>query len=276
MMITIAVLITCHNRKDKTLACLEALYAQERLELDFNVEVFLVDDGSSDGTSEAIRIQFPEVNIIQGDGNLYWNRGMHLAWKTAVFNRNYDYFLWLNDDTIIFNTALQGIIGASNQKNNKAIIVGPTTSLNSLKCTYSGQKKIKNTVFQILEPNDKLQKCERFNGNFVLIPNAVFNFVGNLDHQFHHALGDYDYGLRATNLGVDSFVYKKFIGVCEINEANNYLLKKGYLSRLKFLYSPFGPTPSQFFRYNFRHFGFFWAVLIYLGVHLKILFHFNK
>ena len=45
---TIATLITCHNRKDKTLACLDALFSNhlpDRVLLD----VFLVDDGSTDG-----------------------------------------------------------------------------------------------------------------------------------------------------------------------------------------------------------------------------------
>lgn len=42
-------------------------------------DVFLVDDESTDGTSEAIKSEFPEVSIIKGDGSLFWNRGMYTA-----------------------------------------------------------------------------------------------------------------------------------------------------------------------------------------------------
>ena len=81
---TIAVLLTCHNRKDKTLLCLKALYDQEGLNSDYLIEVFLVDDASTDGTAAAIKDKFPLVNIIQGNGYLFWNQGMRLAWKTAT------------------------------------------------------------------------------------------------------------------------------------------------------------------------------------------------
>ena len=106
----IAVLLTCHNRKKKTLQCLNALNIQEGLEVDYNIEVFLVDDGSFDGTAEAIVACFPNVHIIQGNGNLYWNQGMRLAWDTAAKTKDYDFYLWLNDDTILDKDAIINLI----------------------------------------------------------------------------------------------------------------------------------------------------------------------
>ena len=78
----IAVLLTCHNRSEKTTACLHSLF-QCYLPSDFVLDVFLVDDGSTDGTAELVTEKFPKVIIIHGDGNLFWNRGMHLAWSYA-------------------------------------------------------------------------------------------------------------------------------------------------------------------------------------------------
>ena len=46
---TIAVLLTCHNRKVKTISCLKSLY-EATLPKGFSLEIFLVDDGSVDGT----------------------------------------------------------------------------------------------------------------------------------------------------------------------------------------------------------------------------------
>ena len=70
----IAAIITCHNRKEKTLVCLKSLF-----QIIQNIDVFLTDDGSTDGTSEAVKKIYPQVNIIQGDGNLFWSRGMYIV-----------------------------------------------------------------------------------------------------------------------------------------------------------------------------------------------------
>src|SRR5262245_41763769 len=102
--IRVAVLVTCHNRKPKTLGSLAALYGQQ-LEEGVQLDVFLVDDGSSDGTSEAVAVRFPAVHITRGSGDLYWVGGMRAAYEAAS-RADYDYHLWLNDDTILYPTAI--------------------------------------------------------------------------------------------------------------------------------------------------------------------------
>ena len=87
-----AILITCFNRKDKTLSCLKSVYAQAEVK-DLSLTIYLVDDGSSDGTSNAVSSAYPEVNVLFGDGNLYWNGGMNLAWRTAI-KECFDYYIW--------------------------------------------------------------------------------------------------------------------------------------------------------------------------------------
>jgi glycosyltransferase involved in cell wall biosynthesis len=47
----IAVLMTCFNRKEKTLCCIESLFAQENMP---TFDLYVCDDASTDGTSEAI------------------------------------------------------------------------------------------------------------------------------------------------------------------------------------------------------------------------------
>jgi GT2 family glycosyltransferase len=68
----IAVLLTCLNRKQKTLACLEALFSQV-LPAKVDISAYIVDDASTDGISDEVRQTYPQVKIFSGDGNLFWN-----------------------------------------------------------------------------------------------------------------------------------------------------------------------------------------------------------
>jgi GT2 family glycosyltransferase len=266
----IAVLLTCHNRKNKTLQCLAKLFGQKGHGLTFNIEVFLVDDGSVDGTGEAIATQYPRINIIKGDGNLFWNRGMHLAWKTASQKSDFDFYLWLNDDTFIYPGAILLMLESYLLSGKKAIICGATQSEFTKKYTYGGQKISGKNI----EPNGSLQECELMNGNFVLVSRPVFKEVGMLDDLFHHAIGDRDYGLRAIRKRFKILITPGYIGNCEEHDKlPNWCLPSTPLKRrIKLLYSPHGFHPYYFFVYENRHFGLLPAIKHYFTIHLRALF----
>ena len=116
----ISILITVHNRKQKTLRCLKDLYNQN-VPSGYEIDIYLIDDGCTDGTPEAVAENFPQVNIIHADGNLFWNRGMHLAWKIAVDTKNYDAYIWLNDDTFIYKQSLNNMLLHYEETNKNAI-----------------------------------------------------------------------------------------------------------------------------------------------------------
>lgn len=268
---TIAVLLTCHNRKDKTIQCLKKLFAQQGLDVDFIIEVFLVDDASTDGTAEAIKRLFPQVNIIQGNGNLYWNRGMHLAWQTASKTKGFDYYLWLNDDTFLFEGAIQNLLNGAQLSNNKAAIIGSTFSLETNKISYGGNSKEGN----LLEPNGSLQETYSFNGNVVLIPKWVCAKVGILDPIFPHAIGDFEYALRIRKYQLKSFISKDFVGSCEGSEKlPNWCSTSLQLSkRIQSLYSPLGNShPYYFFIFELKYYGLFTAIKHSITIHIRLLF----
>ena len=115
----IAVLLTCFNRKEKTCMCLQSMYADLDIYNKANtgpkisIEIFLVDDGCTDGTAEAVRAQCAErsVHIIQGNGSLFWAGGMRLAWNEAYKRHTeWDFYLLLNDDTKLLPGAFQELI----------------------------------------------------------------------------------------------------------------------------------------------------------------------
>jgi GT2 family glycosyltransferase len=264
----IAVLITCHNRKEKTLACLDSLFECD-LPNDFVLDVFLVDDGSTDGTNQEVKQKFPQVNIIQGSGNLFWNKGMHLAWETAARYKDFEYYLWLNDDVKLFAHAILYLLNVPYSSN--AIIVGTMKSGIKEITTYGGQ----DFNNRLISPNGTPQICTTFNGNFVLIPRIVFRKVGNLDPIFPHAIGDFDYALRAKKEKIDAYIASEYSGCCEKNlSLPKWCLPEVNLKdRIISLYSPLGNAhPYFYFRYEKRHFGILKALWHFCTIHIRLVF----
>ena len=146
--ISIAVLMTCHNRKLKTLATLESLFNQI-LTSEIALNAYLLDDGSTDGTATAVQQIYPKVKIFSGDGNLFWNGGMRVAFSEAMKD-DPDYYLWLNDDTVLDREALSVLLTTSSElikqgeKNNVIKIIfnlyANYTTISSFK-TYTDKKK---------------------------------------------------------------------------------------------------------------------------------------
>lgn len=268
----IAVLITVHNRKDKTLKCLNGIHSQQ-IPNTINIEVYLTNDGCTDGTAEAIREFFPDTNIIDGDGNLFWNRGMYKAWSAAE-ESDYDFYLWLNDDTILFENAIASLLSTSDKMNNGAIIVGYTIDSKRERITYGGRNKYTGLITDV----KGITECDTFNGNIVLIPRQVYKLVGKNDPVFHHAIGDTDYGLRAQKMRIKSYISDVACGICDSHEKlpkwsdKNIPLHK----RIKFLYRPGGngANPMEFFIYKKRHYGLLAAIITFISNHIHLLFPF--
>lgn len=265
----IAVLLTCHNRREKTLKCLDSLFLASLPE-NHEINVFLVDDGSVDGTANAVKAKFPKVKVIQGNGSLFWTKGMYLAWESAKNEYDFDFYLWLNDDTFIMQNALEILLADSILKQDQSIICGRCKSKQTDEITYGGYS-LKNRG-KIIN-NESLQLCDYFNGNIVLIPRSAFQTVGNLDSGFVHCLGDYDYGLRAKKMSVSSWVTAESIAICDNNILPKWCNPETSLKiRLKYFYTPLGAEPFKYFIYANRHFGFITAVKTFVSLHFRVLF----
>jgi GT2 family glycosyltransferase len=265
----IAVLLTCHNRKETTVQCLRALFASE-IPQDIDLHVYLVDDGSTDGTSDAVKFEFPEVRVISGDGNLYWNRGMYLAWDTAAQSMDYDFYLWLNDDTTLHTDSLSVFLRNSESLQHNAIVVGSTNSLvDESVITYGGR----TFSGELIKPTHEPFLCSYFNGNIVLIPKYVFEKIGMNDPYFHHALGDFDYGLRASKMGVKSYVATGILGLCDLPHSLPKWCDPQISFRKRWLEfrTPLGHNPEEFFVFENRHGGLFISIFHYATAYLKVL-----
>jgi GT2 family glycosyltransferase len=220
----ICALITCFNRREKTIACLDALAASAGFNAG-QLHAVLVDDGSTDGTAQAVRERFPWVQVLQADGALFWCRGMHLAFETAM-RAEFDAYLWLNDDTMLQPDALSRLRDASlaleRISGAPVIVVGSTVDAMTGALTYGGERRPSRLAplrIERVQPATSPQRCDSMTGNIVLISAEAARRVGNIDPVFEHSMGDTDYALRANKLGVQVWVDAGVHGTCSYNSA---------------------------------------------------------
>jgi glycosyltransferase involved in cell wall biosynthesis len=259
-MYKIAVLMACYNRKDTTIKCLASLFAQYVPE-SVVLSVFLVDDGSPDGTGDAVKEIYPDVTVIGGTGSLYWGGGMRLAWETAATVGDFDFYLWLNDDVDLDGRAISGLLDdyewIRTNQGVEALISGCVCCPETHKTTYSG-----NNHGVVLDANGTPQRVMHNNGNVVLIPKAIHATIGNISKEFLHKLGDGDYGMRCKKAGFGCYVSSHRVGTCEPNrKAVWYDPKLPIRTRLRLLHSPAGMLPNERFIFCLRHEGLLQAVV---------------
>lgn len=277
--VRVAVILACYNRKDRTLQCLERLFRAAAKVPYAKLSVFLLDDASPDGTGDAVLHHYPMVKVIQGAGDLFWNRGMHRA-MTIAMEEGFDYYLWLNDDTMLAESALANFIETSDRlrerTNKDGIVVGTTeTEFGSGLATYGGRVRLSKwrpLQFQLVLPGAAPSPCDTMNGNCVLIPASVVARIGALDPVFRHSMGDTDYGFRARKAGFDIWVMPGFAGVCPKNRPEGeWVDRKVPLSRR--LNKMFGPKALPLWPwavYTWRHAGLLWP-LVWAWPYLNVM-----
>lgn len=260
----VAVLLTCHNRKNKTLKCLRSLFDAETPPF-LKLEVFLTDDGSEDGTEESVKSEFPQVFIFKGDGNLYWTGGMRLSWISAINYYSYDAFLLLNDDVILKQDFILNLLLAEEyaveSKGMKGVYSGATIDVRTQSTTY-GASKIKHNHFvmrhTMLNPKTTPQECEITNANILWVDKSVVDKIGILDGAFTHGIADYDYSLRAHNKNIPVLLAPNICGICQDDHGNNWRPSTNSLSeRVSYLKSPKGLAYKEYLFYVRRHFPLF-------------------
>lgn len=205
---------------------------------------------------------------MRGDGDLYWAGGMRAALREA-FKGNYDFYLWLNDDTRLDRDAVSVLLATHDsvikQEGVPSVIVGATRDPSTGAVTYGGRyrpSRLRPSRFRVLQVADVAQATETMNGNVVLVPQTVVDRVGNID-MFRHSFGDQDYGLRARAAGCNVWVAPGTVADCPANANPVYGGVHGgrpLVSEFRGLFSVKGLYPRDWMRYSRRWHGPLWPL----------------
>lgn len=274
---TIAVLLTCHNRKDKTFECLTSLN-NCIIPSSFIYDVYLVDDGSTDGTANLVKEKFPKVKILYGNGKLYWAGGMLMAWKESL-TIGYDFYMLLNDDVVLLENVLQSISHTHDYAVNRfgigGIYVCSTLDKRTNNISYGGatiKKKLFKIEYNLVIPSDVPINCQITNANILFVCSNVVERIGIFDPKFIHALADYDYSLTVYENNIPLLVCPGVGGYCEYDHGNNWLSANSTIKeRIDYLYSPLGLAYKEYLYYIRKHFPFSFPYL-FIMLWIKTIF----
>ena len=274
---SIAVLLTCYNRKEKTLSFLKSLTQQVAFSA-LQADIYLLDDASTDGTAKAIKALYPGVNIVQGDGNLFWAGGMLRIWKYAITQKEYEIFLLFNDDVVLQPDSIERLLSSyMSVKNTGTILVGSTLNHSSNRISYGGHilYKSNRAAYYSIKPNEvSVSPCHLANANIFLVDKATVDKIGLFSDKYTHYLADFDYTITAYRNGIGVFVAPGYFGYCEDDHGVNWLSGKYSLKqRVNYLYSVKGLAYNEYLYYIKKHFPADYKVAL-AKLWLKTLFPF--
>jgi hypothetical protein len=206
----VCVVILNWNGRDLTLRCLEDLRKSDYPE----VTRVIVDNGSTDGSTEAIVKAFPDVGIIRNSANLGWAGGSNqgIAWGLA---HGADYLLTLNNDTWADPAMISNLVAAATKLQDQVVTI-PKIYLGSDPTRFwfaCGRVNFwtglfSNPAFNMIDDGrfDSSPEVEYASGCCILIPRGIVERVGGFDDSFFSYVEDVDWSIRCRRAGFRIFL----------------------------------------------------------------------
>lgn len=191
------IILPVHNRRDTTVDCLRALASDGLQE---KVRIIVVDDGSTDGSAEAVAAAWPGATVLRGDGDLWWTGAMRLGMEAV--QPDCEVIIWLNDDCRPRPGTIDRIAAFAAREQSIAV----AQSITEKGYIYGGMNRSWNGFKPIHPTIGENVSVDTFGGNCVAFPRPIVERLGSLDAAtLPHFYADADYGLRARKAGVPAY-----------------------------------------------------------------------
>lgn len=240
--VKIALVIPVFNRRDTTLQALRSLSRIDAAGMD--IRIYIVDDGSTDGTAEAVTREFPDVVIVPGTGDLHYAGGTNAGIEAAAA-WNPDLYLLMNDDSVFHEQFLQRLVRTA-VKNPRSVVgallllwdephkvfqVAPVWK------TLRGGWQIPDDLTAFDVPKEAFE-VEGLVGNCTLVPAAAIKECGVMDaERFPHGWGDAQYFRKLSNAGWKLMVEPRAYVWCEPNTYPPPLHSQGFRQVMRILFA---------------------------------------
>lgn len=266
--INISVVIVSYNVKDLVLTCLHTLYAY--LPNNLSIETILVDNNSKDETVNAVRSQFPQVNVIANDHNAGFPAANNQAFKVAKG----EYIFMLNPDTEFFDDSLDQLY--QRIRSDKSISLIAPKLLNTDKSRQLSVWRFPRIWYLFCETHylnkflggknyadkdlAKEFEAECFSGAAILFKREVFDKIGVLDETMFW-IEDTEFCYRAYHAGFKLLYYPKAQVIHHVGQSAktnyNISISNQIFNKIKF--------------YKKHHNAFEWLVVVLLSFYHVVI-----
>ena len=202
----VAVVVLTWNGRDDTLGCLASLSAVSHPEL----ATIVVDNGSSDGTAEALAAAFPAVELIRSELNLGFAEGCNVGIRRAL-ERGAHYVLVLNNDVEVDPGFAEALLEEARRRPeagalcSKLLYLDPPDLIWFAGARFDPRSGYNGRQRGYRERDDgrfdEVVESDRACGAAMLVPRAVLEEVGLFDPELFAYSEDTDWSLRARAAG---------------------------------------------------------------------------
>lgn len=213
----ISIIIPVHNGLNHTSSCLKGIFSMiSTIDQPERVIVIVIDDGSSDGTSDWITNNYPQTVLLKGDGSLWWSGAVNMGSRYAINELDTDFVLWWNNDITPSPDYLENLLKIIDQKQlflggskiYYADVQNKVWSMGGIFDTRNGKKYMIGMGETDKGQFNKIAEVDWLPGMGTFIHRSVFEKTGFVDNaEFPQYHGDSDFTFRAKLAGYSIKVY---------------------------------------------------------------------
>jgi GT2 family glycosyltransferase len=185
--------------------CLDSVYASTYP----NLDVYVVDNGSVDGSCEYVRVNFPRVKLIRFKNNL----GFATAYNVAVNSVETDYVVLLNNDTSVRSDFVQELVERAESDKRIGSVGCKIVQLDGRRrygpVFFTGNGSFIGPLFfgsvigrdAVYSTYDTETECIANCGAAVLYRKSLIDEIGLFDAEYWSDWEDHDLGFRICVAG---------------------------------------------------------------------------
>jgi len=237
----LSVVVVNYNTRDATSACLRSVL---RASPSLDLEIIVVDNGSTDGSPEAFRERFPGVTTLEAGENLGFARGVNLGARAATGT----WLLLLNPDTLVLPGSLRALLEFADRHPEYGVFGGrtlrPDGTVDPSSCwgapslwSLAMFATMLSTAFKrstVFDPEslgawdrDSVREVPIITGCLLLIRRAAFEQLDGMDEDYFLYGEDAEFSLRAGRAGLRRVVVPDAVIVHEVGGSSDAGGEKG-------------------------------------------------